>query len=119
MTESEVVAYLKRCPSRELSRILYAVLPSRPEAEPEGKAYQYRLVLAQASSENVAAEHHDPPEWAPWELSVIAPPAPEYDANFPGDPFAQFGKCGSCNTEICSHVKSAVCPLCEAPVRLS
>ena len=118
--KADVVAFLRRCSGGELSDIMRQVLPDRPEAAPEPDAFQYRLFLGLALRENVA-ERAGEVQWEPWRLSAIGylDPAHGYAPDFRGEPFCQGGQCESCGTEVWSHVKNALCPICGASVGLT
>jgi len=118
-TCDEVIAYLKECPGAELSEILRQVFEVRPEAEDEGEAFRYRMVLGMAASENMSAVRGET-DWGPWQIAVVAGPDPtRYPPGFEGEPFRQYGECEECGVDLCSHVKQALCPFCAASVHLT
>jgi hypothetical protein len=118
-TRDDVIDYLKRCRGGELSDILRQVFAARPEAEPEGDAFEYRLLFGVASRENIA-EGADQIRWGPWTIAAIAYQDPDkYPPDFEGHPFVQYGDCAMCHVEVCSHVKQALCPVCGGTVSLT
>jgi len=118
-SKADVVAFLKECSGGELSDIMRQALADRPEAAPEPDAFEYRLFLGLAVRENVApiAGQFD---WAPWRLAAVAYLNPDsYPPDFRGEPFCQWGQCDVCGTEVCSHVKDSLCPICSRQVFLT
>lgn len=119
--KEEVIAYLKQCAGGELSDILRQVFAVRPETEPEGTAFEYRMVLGLAARENIAEKENDV-RWGQWQIVLVGyldPSVYSPDWEFWGEPFVQYGECIRCRVEICSHVKTALCPLCGSQVQLT
>jgi hypothetical protein len=118
-TKDDVVAFLKQCSGGELADVMRRVLPTREEAEPEGRAYQYRMFLGMAVRENVA-ERPGAEAWGPWGLATVGYlDERRYPADFAGVPFCQWGTCGACGVRVCGHVKAAICPVCGHAVALT
>jgi len=117
--KDETIAYLRQCPGNELADIMEQVLSSRLEADPEGEAFEYRMILGMASRENRAVSIGNI-GWSPWQIAAVAyADHDSYSENFIGEPFCQIGQCANCQIELCSHVKNARCPICGFKVNLT
>ncbi len=117
--KDEIVRYLEQCEGNELADILRQVFATRPEGKDEGLVAQNQMVFGVASRENQAED--EGVIWGPWIVHAVAyfNPAKYPDGDFRGDPFVQFGNCANCNLPVCSHVKNALCPVCNEPVYLT
>jgi hypothetical protein len=113
-----IIDYLKQCRGNELSEILRDVFSARPESE-DDNATQYRMVFGLASRDRVDNETEQS-EWDKWQIRVVAyQNNEEYPADFKGEPFLQLGDCPRCKISVCSHVKQAICPICDGAVYLT
>jgi hypothetical protein len=118
--KASVIAFLRRCSGGELSDVMRQVLPERPEAVCEPGEAEYRLFLGLAVRESIATGPEQV-RWTPWRLTAIGymDPSHGYAVDFEGEPFHQEGQCGACGTNLWSHVKAALCPICGGSVGLT
>jgi hypothetical protein len=117
MEKQTVIEFLSNCSGNELITILKQALEKRPESgiDPLETFVERKLVLAEASR-----ILNDDDIWEDWEIRLIADKNPEkYDKAFKGEPFLQEGRCDNCKIEVASHVKNALCPICENEVWLT
>src|ERR1043165_2784368 len=102
---------LTQCNLVEFARIIGLALARRPDAQTESCCNRTRLILAQAGQ-----EREDNGSWSRWSTSAIAPAdlshyKREWEFDH-GEPFWQFGECTNRHTELCSHAKETICPIC-------
>ncbi|MEW6733900.1 MAG: hypothetical protein AB1489_21415 [Acidobacteriota bacterium] len=113
----KIIHYLSSCPGGEFADILRAILENRPENK--NNAYsETKLILAEAFRE-ISEDSEDseiPTKWTDWQISLIGYQNPRYYTEewlVSGEPFLQSGYCDNCKMYVSSHVKGALCPLCE------
>ena len=108
LTPKEVEAYLHALKERELLELLGRVLTARDE---NTTIYEEscidRLCLAATSYGG------DPPT-----ICLVAQVAPEVE-HIDWDSMSQTGMCGTCNSDVLSFAKLAICPVCSNLVACS
>ena len=114
MTKEEreiTIQALAQCDLVEFARIVSLAIMRRSDARTESGCDRTKLLLGQA-----VQTRDDDGSWSPWSISAVASADTSYyksDWEFgQGEPFWQLGECCNCHTELCSHAKASICPVC-------
>lgn len=112
--QEKIVQFLRECSGSVLSLVLTEALKDREE-NVKDSICESRLVLGMADR-----SVRDEGGWGPWNVRAIAPhDSSVYPLGNDGEPFCQYGTCPQCGLEVASHIKNALCPICEADVYLT
>lgn len=110
LNKLDVVQWIAAAPYAELVAALAHGLAQRSDLPLGDPSIDYVVGLALAVREESS-----------WEVSLVARTNDAAYSGCPptGEPWCQFGTCGSCNLEVVGHLKNLICPYCNSRVFLT
>lgn len=116
MTREEIINYFKKLEDKEFIELFYESVKTRSFHKGEASYLQSHLILAEAS--RMKGDNGD---WEGWEVEVVAQQdfKKSLKRYIEQIEIAQGGTCFSCQANLTSWAKDAICSVCFNEVRLT